>query len=239
MPSEVARDLGSVGGIALVWLVGAAMAIVLVVYLLANAAFLYVLPMDVMASSRLVAATAAERAIGGRGAALVALLVMVSTFGSLNGSIFTNPRVFFVLAEDGLFFRSVAAVHSRYRTPYVSLLMYVVLGLAGVATRTFEQLADLFVLGIWPFYALSVGAVFLIPRRRPELVNYRGWGHPVMPIALLLVSAAMLGNGLVNRPFETAFSAGIILLGVSVFFPWRALNRGACMPAAAVDSPER
>ncbi len=215
------------------------MAIVLTVYLLANAAYLYALPTDAMASSKLVAATAAERAMGGRGAALVALLVMTSTFGSLNGSILTSPRVFFALAEDGLFFRSVAAVHPRYRTPYVSLLLYMVLGLAGIATRSFEQLADLFVLGIWPFYALSVGAVFLMPRRRPDLANCRGWGHPVMPIAFLLVSAAMLANGLVNRPFEMSLSAGIILLGVPVYFAWRALVRRAPARVAPADSPER
>jgi APA family basic amino acid/polyamine antiporter len=152
--------------------------------------------------------------------------------------------MFFALADDGLFFRSVAAVHPRYQTPYVALVLYTVLGLAGVATRTFEQLAELFVIGVWPFYALSVAAVFLVPRRRPELAaQCRGWGHPVLPIAFLVVSAAMLANGVVARPFETALSTGIILLGIPVYFVWRALrNRRTLAPptaTATADSADR
>jgi amino acid transporter len=217
------------------------MGVVLVLYLLVNAAYLYVLPMSVMTSSKLVAATAAERVVGPIGASLVGLLVMISTFGSLNGSILTSPRVFFALADDGLFFRSVAAVHPRYKTPYVALTLYMFLGLAGIATRTFQQLAELFVIGIWPFYALSVAAAFLVPRRRPELaVQCRGWGHPVLPIVFLLVSAAMLANGVVARPFETALSAGIIVLGIPVYFVWRLLRVREAIPGAAIaDSAER
>jgi amino acid transporter len=217
------------------------MAIVVVLYLLVNAAYFYAMPMREMATSTLPAATAAERTIGSTGAALVAVLVMISTFGSLNGSILTSPRVFFALADDGLFFRSVAAVHPRYETPYVALVLYMVLGLAGVATRTFEQLAELFVIGVWPFYALSVAAVFVVPRRRPELAERcRGWGHPVVPIVFLLVSATMLANGVVARPFETLLSAGIIALGIPVYFAWRGLRgRTVAATAAVADSVDR
>ena len=194
---------------AVLWGIG----VVLLVYLLANAAYLYVLPLPAIAESTLVAATAAERALGPRGASLVAALVMVSTFGSLNGSILTSPRVFFAMAEDGLFFRSVAAVHPRYHTPYVALVLYMLLGLVGVATRTFEQLAEIFVLGNWPFYALAVGAVFLVPRRRPELAPLcRAWGYPVLPFAFLVISIAMLANRVVRRPLEMGLSFGIVLL---------------------------
>jgi amino acid transporter len=221
---------------AVLWGIG----VVLLVYLLANAAYLYVLPLPAMAASTLVAATAAERALGPRGASLVGALVMVSTFGSLNGSILTSPRVFFAMAEDGLFFRSVAAVHPRYQTPYVALVLYMLLGIAGVATRTFEQLAEIFVLGIWPFYALAVGAVFLVPRRRPELAPLcRAWGYPVLPFAFLVVSIAMLANRVVRRPLEMALSFGIVLLGAPVYYGWQALrNRRAVAPAMAPDSTE-
>jgi len=202
------------------------MAVIVPIYLLANAAYLYVLPLDAVSGSTLVAADAAQRVLGGWGASLVAALVMVSTLGSLNGSILTTPRVFFSMADDRLFFRSVGAVHRRYGTPHVALLLYMVLGVAGVATRTFEQLAEMFVLGIWPFYALAVGAVFLVPRRRPELAALcRTWGYPVLPILFLLVSAAMLTIGIVQRPIQSAISFGIILLGVPTFYGWRAMER--------------
>ncbi len=202
------------------------MAVILVVYLLANAAYLYALPVPVMARSPLVAATAAEHALGARAAAVVAALVMISTFSSLNGSILTSPRVFFAMAEDRLFFRSVASVHPRYHTPFVALLLYLLLGIIGVATRSFEQLAEMYVLGIWPFYALAVGAVFFVPRRRPELATLcRAWGYPLLPAAFILVSIAMFVSGAVARPLETGLGVTIALLGIPVYYGWRTLGK--------------
>jgi len=201
------------------------LAVVVLVYLLANAAYLYVLPLREVANSPAVAARAAERVLGSAGTALVAALVMLSTFGSLNGTILASPRVFYSMAADGLFFRSVAAVHPRYRTPYVAVLLYLVLGILGVATRTFEQLAQIFVLGIWPFYALAVGAVFVLRRRRREgPPAYRTPGYPLVPAAFLLVSVAMLLNGLIQRPAETAASLGVLFLGIPAYYGWRTLQ---------------
>jgi APA family basic amino acid/polyamine antiporter len=210
--------------------------VVVLLYLLVNAAFLYVLSIPEIAGSSVVASTAAERVFGATGGALVAALVMVSAFGSLNGTILSNPRVFFSMAEDGLFFRSVASVHSRYRTPHVALLLYLMLGLLGVTTQTFEQLAEIFVLGIWPFYALAVGAVIVLRRRRPAMrTGYRTWGYPLVPVVFLLISAAMLVNGAVQRPVQTAMSIGVLALGVPAYYGWlalaaRRLRRGESAP---------
>ncbi|HEX7023226.1 MAG TPA: amino acid permease, partial [Gemmatimonadales bacterium] len=210
--------------------------VVALLYLLVNAAYLYVLPMREVAGSSLVAADAAERVFGQPGRLLVAALVMLSTFGSLNGTILTNPRVFYSMAEDGLFFRSVAAVHPRHRTPYVASLVYMLLGIAGVMTRTFEQLAQIFVLGIWPFYALAVAAVYVVRRRRPGAVPpYRTWGYPWVPAVFLVVSAAMLINGVLSRPAESAISLGVLALGIPAYYGWRTwegrrLRQGASRP---------
>lgn len=215
---------------AMLWGLG----VVALVYLLANAAYLYVLPLRDMARSEVVAAAAAERVFGAAGSALVAALVLISTFGSLNGTLLSNPRVFYAMAEDGLFFRRVAAVHPRYRTPYMAVLVYMVLGLVGVTTNTFEQLAQIFVLGIWPFYALAVAAVFVVRRRRPDTPPpYRTWGYPLVPAGFLIVSVAMLVNGLLQRPGPTAISLGILLLGIPAYYGWRALQaRTHRVPAA-------
>jgi amino acid transporter len=207
-------------------------AVIVLVYLLANAAYMYVLTTPAMAESTLVASDAARRVFGAPGASLVAALVMIATVGALNGSILTSPRVFFSMAEDGLFFRSVAAVHSRYQTPHFAITVYTVLGLAGVATSTFEQLAEIFVLGIWPFYGLAVGAVFFVARRRPDLIPlWRSFGYPLVPLAFLLVTVAMLANGLVRRPMESAISFGIILLGIPVYYVWQAMRARAPQPS--------
>ena len=210
--------------------------LVLLVYLLANAAFLYVLPMSVVARSEMVAATAAERVFGGGGRSLVAAMVMLSTVGSLNGTLMTSPRVFYAMARDGLFFRSVGSVHARYRTPHLSILLFLMLGLIGLATKTFEQLAELFVLGVWPFYALAVGAVF---RLRPRYLKaarhpiYRVFGYPFVPAGFLAASVALLVNGAIKRPAQTALSLGLLLLGVPVYYVWRLVQarRALARPA--------
>jgi basic amino acid/polyamine antiporter, APA family len=201
-------------------------AIVVAIYLAVNAAYLYVLTVPEMADRPLVAADVAGRVLGRGGASLVAAMVMVSAFGALNGATMTGPRVLFALAEDGLFFRPIAAVHSTWRTPWGAILLAAGLGVGYVSVRTFEQLADSFVLGIWPFYALAVGAVFLLRRDRPDLERpYRTAGYPFVPLVFLIASLAMLLNALLEEPRSTLFGFGIILLGVPVYYGWRAVRQ--------------
>lgn len=206
-------------------LLGGTLAVV-VVYLLVNAAYLYVLPVDEMAASTLVAADAATKVVGAAGASLVAALVMLSTFGAANGSMMTGPRIFFAMADDELFFEPVARVHPRFQTPHVAITLAALLGIGYVSIRTFEQLADAFILGIWPFYALAVGAVFLMRKRRPDAERpYRTVGYPVVPILFLLASVAMLANSLIQQPLDTAISFGVILAGIPAYYVWQALRR--------------
>ena len=206
---------------ALIW----GVATIVVVYLAVNLAYLYVLPMDVMASSPLVASDTATRIFGQAGAAIIAALVMLSAFGALNGSMMTGPRIFWAMADEKLFFKPVAAVHSKYKTPHVAIAMAVVLGVLYVSLRTFEELADQFVLGIWPFYALAVASVFVLRKRRPDAERpYRTVGYPIVPLIFLLASVAMLGNALISSPKITMICFGIILLGIPVFYFWSGAN---------------
>lgn len=202
-------------------LIGGFLAVV-AVYLLLNGAYLFALPLEAMADSELVAADAASAVMGGMGAAVVASLVMLSTFGALNGTMMSGPRVFFALGRDGLFFRRIGAVHPRNRTPHVAVALATVLGVAYVSVRTFEELAEAFILGLWPFFMLAVLAVFRLRRRRPELRRpYRTWGYPLVPLVFLLVSGVMLLNALVAEPTPTLYSFGIIASGVPVYWAWR------------------
>ena len=92
-----------------------------------------------------------------------------------------------------------------------------------VLLNDFQQLADKFILGIWPFYALAVGAVFVLRRRRPDLPRpYRTWGYPVVPILFLLASVGMMVNALWTDPKNTGVTFGIILLGIPAYIAWRA-----------------
>jgi APA family basic amino acid/polyamine antiporter len=198
---------------------------IIVIYLVVNAAYMYVLSPAAMAGKPLIAADAARTIFGAAGASIVAAMVMLSAFGALNGSTMTGPRIFYAMAEDGLFFRPIARVHSRFKTPFVAIALAATLGIGYVSLRSFEQLADAFILGIWPFYALAVGAVFRLRRTRPDLERpYRTWGYPLVPIVFLLASVAMLGNAVIESPGQTLFGFGVILVGIPVYFIWRAIK---------------
>ena len=208
-------------------IIGGVLAVV-AIYLVVNAAFLYLLPIARMRQSGLVASDAAQAVFGAMGASVVAAVVMVSTFGATNGTMMTGPRIFYAMAEDGNFFRPFAAVHSRWKTPYEAILLAAGLGIGYVLLRDFQQLADAFVLGIWPFYALAVGAVYILRRRRPEVERpYRTWGYPLVPAAFLLASVAMLLNSAVNTPAGFAIGFGVIVAGIPVFYLRRAFARKA------------
>jgi amino acid transporter len=201
-------------------------ATIVVVYLAVNLAYLWVLPMDVMSTSPLVAADTATRIFGQMGAAIVAALVMLSTFGTLNGSMMTGPRIFWAMADEKLFFKPVAAVHTKFRTPHVAISLAALLGILYVSLQSFEELADQFILGIWPFYALAVAAVFVLRRQRPDAVRpYRTTGYPIVPLIFLIASIAMLGNALFTEPKTTLICFGVILAGIPVYYIWKGAAR--------------
>lgn len=197
---------------------------IVAIYLVVNAAYLYLLPVTEMAASTRVAADAAMRIplLGSAGAAIIAGVVMVSCFGSVNGSIMTGPRIFFALADRGLFFPALARVSPRFQTPSVSIWVAAGLGVAYVLQNTFAQLADRFILGTWPFYALAVAAVFVLRKRQPDLPRpYRTWGYPVVPAVFLMGALLMVGNALVANWADNAVTFAIILTGVPAYWLYR------------------
>jgi APA family basic amino acid/polyamine antiporter len=194
------------------------------IYLFVNLAYLYLLPAAEMAGAQRVAAEAAKRIplFGAAGAAIVSGVVMVSCFGSVNGSILTGPRIFFGMAEQGLFFPALARVSPKYKTPSVAIGLTTALGIAYVLQNDFAALADRFVLGSWPFYALAVGGVFVLRRKQPEMVRpYRTWGYPWVPALFLLASVGMVVNAVITHPAENGVTFGIILAGLPAYGLWR------------------
>jgi amino acid transporter len=197
---------------------------VMLVYLVVNFGFMYLLPLPLMAQSKLVATTAAEHIplFGGSGAAIITAVVVVSAFSGLNGSMMTGPRIFFAMAERGLFFRGVARVSPRFHTPSVAIWLATALGVVYVLQNDFAQLADKFILGIWPFYALAVAGVYVLRRKRPDLERpYRAVGYPVVPALFLLASLGMVANALVTDPVNTGLTLGIIIAGAPIYYLWR------------------
>jgi basic amino acid/polyamine antiporter, APA family len=199
-------------------LIGGTLAVI-TIYLLANVAYLAVIPVEEMRRSPLVAADVAERVLGSPGVIFVSVTVMLSTWGTLTSSLFTSPRIFFAMAEDGLFFRPVAKV-SRWGTPWVAISINIVLGVIFVLVRNFEQLADAFVTAILPFYALGVASLFVVRRRAGYAPKFRTPGYPVVPALFVASALYLLGNALVDSTSRgpTALTLGIVLLGIPVFY---------------------
>jgi len=202
-------------------------ACVVLVYVVLNLGFWHALSGPEMAHSPLVAAAAAARipAIGSAGAALIAGLVLVSTFSGLNGSMMTDPRIIYGMADRGLFFGPVARVSPRFKSPSVAIALSVALGCVYVLQNDFAQLADRFILGEWPFYALTVAAVYVLRRKRPDLPRpYRVWGYPVLPALFLLASLGLMGNALVTDPRDTGITLLTIAVGLPAYGIWKALG---------------
>jgi APA family basic amino acid/polyamine antiporter len=193
---------------------------VIAIYLLANLGYLAVMNVEEIRHSKLVAADVAQRLIGPAGVVFVASTVMLSTFGTLNATLLTAPRVFFAMADDGLFFRRVASVHPRFGTPSVAILLAAALGVVFVLLQTFEQLADTFVTAIVPFYALAVAAIFVVRKRPNYDPPFRTPLYPIVPALFILATAFLLGNALLDSTsrWPTLAVLAIILLGVPVYY---------------------
>lgn len=204
---------------------------VMLIYLAVNAAYLHVLAIGEMAGSQLVAADVAVRLLGRAGAAAIAALVCVSTFGTLNSGLLVFPRVFFAMADDGLFFRKVAAVHPRFQTPHIAIALTAAMAIAYLSLRSFEQLIEISVLGQLPFWALGIGAVLVLRRSRPGLPRpYRTPGFPIVPLLFIAIMVALLVNSLAEHLESTFWTLGAVTAGIPVYFGWRRLGQTRVPP---------
>jgi len=199
-------------------LIGGTLAVV-AIYLAANVAYLHVVTVNEMRASKLIAADVALRLVGQWGVLVVGIAVVLSTFGTLNGSLLTAPRIFFAMAADGLFFRSLAAVHPRLKTPYVAIALNAALGVTFVLLRSFEQLADTFITAIVPFYALAVAAVFRLRARPGYAPAFRVPAYPFVPALFILAAFYLLGSALIDASsrWPTAAVLLVTIAGVPVY----------------------
>jgi amino acid transporter len=189
------------------------------VFVLANVAYLSVLSIDEMRTSKLVAADVAERLMGTGGVTFVAVTVMLSTFGTLNAVLLTTPRVLFAAADDGMLFKWIGRVHPRFHTPYAAITVVAILGMVFVLFLRFEELADAFVFAMLPFYAGGVGAIYVLRKRAGYVPKFSTPGFPWVPAIFLLSVAYLLLNGLIDPAsrYWTIGIFGVLLLGVPVY----------------------
>jgi basic amino acid/polyamine antiporter, APA family len=197
---------------------------VIVLYLLVNAAYLHVLSLERIAAAPLVAAEAISLVAGAAGAAIISACVMLSTFGAVAGTALADPRVFYAMARDGLFFKGIGAIHPRHDTPHVAVLISGALACLFLWLRTFEELAAQFVLGMWPFYALAIIGLMVLRLRLPRAQRpFSVPLYPFVPVLFLLAALGLLVASFIELPLTSSINAGITLLGVPIYWLWRRL----------------
>lgn len=200
--------------------------IVVGVYVLVNAAFLYVLPVDKMAQSPLVAASAAEVIFGHQGAAIISIAVIVSTFGALNGSILCTARVQFAMSRDNLFFDTFGKVHPKFKTPGNSLLIQGIWSCILVFSGTFDTITDYVIFAAWLFYMLGALGVFVLRKKMPDTPRpYKVWGYPYTPAIFVIFSFFFLLNTIISDFQNAAMGFLLILLGLPFYLYWKIKNK--------------
>jgi len=198
---------------------------VIVVYLLANLAYLRVLGVERLAGSAAPAADAMTALLGTRGRVLISIGILISTFGFLDLVIMVSPRVYQAMAADGLFFRSFAGLHPRYRTPAVAIVAQGVWASILIATRTYGQLLDYVTFADWIFFGLSVAALFVYRRRIPLAARAPGTfatpGYPVLPALFVVAAAYVVISVAWSSPGRTALGAVLLASGIPAYLIWK------------------
>ncbi len=196
--------------------------LVIVIYLMANIAYFFVLTPAEVAGSDRVAAEMMRHVFGPSGAAIVSVAAMISIFAALNGSILSGSRVPYAMARDGLFFRPVAFVHPVHRTPGVSILAVSAWAALLVLSGRYEQLYTLVIFASWILYAMTAASVIVLRRKRPDLARpYRVLGYPIVPILFVLVAMVLLGSTFLESPRESLLGLVLIVAGIPFYFYWK------------------
>lgn len=214
------------------------MLIVTAIYMLMNLAYSYVLPIDVMAKSKLVAADVAEKCFSG-GGRWIAAAVMISTFGTTNAIILATARVYFSMAQRNVFPAFMGSAHPRFHTPGASLIIQGLWSVLLLFSGTFDTLTDMLIFVSWVFYAAGAFGVFVLRKKDPDAPrHYTVPGYPWIPAIFILFAALYLVLTVVNdfsvyreavaqgKPatINSVFGTGLVLIGMPIYFFYR--NRG-------------
>jgi len=202
--------------------IGLGTAALIAIYLFANLGYVAALgPAGVAASNR-VAAEAVGQAAGPWAAKLVAAAILVSVFSAMNGLTITAPRMYYAMARDGVFFKSLADVHPRFGTPAVAVVVGSVWAMVLALWGTFESLLTYVVFVGWVFYGLGAACVIVQRRREPEAVrSFRVPGYPLTPAIFVLAAAGLVANTIATQPVRSLIGLGGVLTGVPVYWWWR------------------
>ena len=210
------------------------MAIVGVLYVVANVAYIYVLsPVEIanLPASSSVATAVARRFMGAAAVTLVAAALLTSSFGALHTSVLASARFPFAMAGDGLFFRSLSQISPRTRVPVRAVIAQGVWSGMLALSGSYDMLTDSAIFALWLFYGLATTSVFVFRRRFPDAPRpYRTWGYPIVPAIFVIVTGWLLVNTLITAPTQTVIGLGLIALGLPVYAYWARRGIGPTKP---------
>lgn len=209
---------------------GVGTATVMGLYVLLNAVYLYVIPIDALARlaatpDRIAAVEVVRHVAGWSGATFVSVLIVVTTTNANNASVLMPARLFYAMARDGLFFRAAARIHPRFQTPSVAILLQAIWSVVLVWSGSFDQLTDMLVFAGFIFYGATGLGVLLLRHRQPDLPRpFRVPGYPVVPLFFCGFCVLLVGMTLLTQPREALTGLGLITTGLPFYRYWQRTN---------------
>ena len=191
------------------------------IYLTVNVAYMLALPLAEIRGVERIAEKAMTALVGAAGAQFVAATVIVSTLACNAAAVIAASRACYAMADDGLFFRAAAAVHPRYRTPHVALVLTCAWAALLTLTGTYEQLFTWVTFASVVFGVLGGLAIFRLRASRPNFDRpYRAWGYPIVPTIFVAGLAVLVLNTMIEKPRESFIGLGLVALGLPAYWYW-------------------
>lgn len=200
--------------------------VVALVYVATNVAYMFLLSPSQIGSSPRVAADALSAVMGPIGGTIISLTIFISTFGTTGIYTLTAPRIYYAMANDGVFFKKVAEVHPRFQTPMFAILSQSVWAIVLLLFwGTYEKLISYVVFTDWIFFALAAYSVFVLRKKQPLATRpYKTLGYPLTPIIFIAIAVWFVVTTLVERPAESWAGLAFLALGIPVYYLWKRKN---------------
>ena len=197
-------------------------AIIFILYIIINIAYLKVLPMDSLIGEIKVGEATAKSLYGPGIAGAFVVVVIISMFGSLNGNILVGPRISYAMAKDELFFSKAADVHPKFHTPGNAIMIQGFWAAVLVLSGTFEEIITLVVFVNFMMWIAASSTVFVLRKKQPRLERpYKVWGYPYVPAFFIIFSSAIMINTFFESPQQSLMGVGLTLLGIPAYLYWK------------------
>jgi len=200
--------------------------VVMAIYLLINFVYLYVMPVNEMMEianreNTIIAVEVMRKFIGNGGALFISILIMISTFGTTNGTILASSRIYFAMAKDNLFFKSAGNIHPKFKTPYTSLIMQGIWASLLVLSGTFDQLTDMLIFASFIFYGAGAFGVFILRKKMKDSHRpYKAIGYPIIPLIFVLFCITLVVVTIIQNPRDAGIGLVLVFSGIPFYLFW-------------------